>query len=207
MNTRIQVEHPVTELVTGRDLVEAQIRIAAGEALAWKQDDIKVSGHAIEARLYAEDAEHGSFPQPGVITRFDLDKFDSNWRQDVRFDGEAPEAGAFADTAIISGSQVSRYYDPMVAKLLVREESRPEAIERMAEGLGRAAVGGVTTNLSFLLRVFGTETFAQGKATTGFLDQEWQGLPEPEPLSDNVLTAAVGVVMNSQDVVDWGPRV
>jgi acetyl-CoA/propionyl-CoA carboxylase, biotin carboxylase, biotin carboxyl carrier protein len=168
MNTRLQVEHPVTELITGLDLVELQLRVAAGEPLGFTQDEVAARGHAIEVRLYAEDPVSG-LPQTGSVHRFAVPAAD-----DVR-----------VDAGIETGSTVSRFYDPMLAKLVVHAPDRAAAIRRMGWLLERTAVHGVTTNLAQLAAIVGHPVFASGELTTGFLDDhlaDWSP-PATAPLA------------------------
>jgi acetyl-CoA carboxylase, biotin carboxylase subunit len=153
MNTRLQVEHPVTELVTGFDLVREQIRVAAGERLSFAQDDVRWAGHAIECRIYAEDPEQDFMPSPGRITvlRGPGGPF-------VRYDG-----GSY------SGSEVSIYYDPLIAKLAVWGRTRREAVERMRRALGDYVIGGIRTTLPFFREVMRDEEFVAGRLDTGFI--------------------------------------
>ena len=177
MNTRLQVEHPVTELITGLDLVEWQLRVAAGEPLPLKQDDITAEGHAIEVRLYAEDATNDYLPQTGPVHRF------------LR-----PEAaGVRIDTGIEDGTEVTRFYDPMLAKVVAEGEDRDAAIDRLLWTLARSAVLGVTTNLDLLADVIGHQAFRAGELTTSFLEDhlpDWS--PQPAPL-ELLLAAAVAI--------------
>ena len=153
MNTRLQVEHPVTELVTGIDLVEWQLRVARGEALAFVQDDIVLDGHAIEVRLYAEDPANGYLPQTGTIEAW------------LPPNG----VGIRVDAGIAAGQQVTAHYDPMLAKVIAHGRDRDEARRRLAEALDRLVCLGVTTNRTFLARVLRHPVFADGGATTSFL--------------------------------------
>ena len=134
MNTRLQVEHPVTEMITGLDLVEWQLRVAFGESLPLRQDEIMARGHAIEARIYAEDADKGFLPATGVIRE---------WREPA---GE----GIRVDTGFRAGDAVTPYYDALLAKLIAWGADRPQALDRMVEALGGFEIAGVTTNLAFL---------------------------------------------------------
>ncbi len=153
VNTRLQVEHPVTEMVTGIDLVRHQIRIAEGEPLALTQDQIAQSGAAIECRLYAEDADHGFLPTSGRIA-----------------DWHAPDIdGLRIDTGVGSGDQVSIHYDPMLAKIICHAPTRAEAIQKMVRSLSLLAVQGVVTNREFLIRVLRHPEFRAGATDTHFL--------------------------------------
>ena len=153
MNTRLQVEHPVTELVTGIDLVREQINVAWGEKLSFAQDDIKITGHAIECRVYAEDPENNFLPSPGTITRLRLPHGPG-----VRDDG-----------GVYEGSEVSIYYDPMISKLAVYGRDRAEAIGRMRRALMEYEVGGIKTTLPFFREVMEDEVFISGNLDTGFI--------------------------------------
>ncbi|MBW3620514.1 MAG: acetyl-CoA carboxylase biotin carboxylase subunit [Actinobacteria bacterium] len=188
MNTRLQVEHPVTELVTGLDLVELQLRVAAGEPLGLDQDDIRPRGHALEARLYAEDAGAGFLPQTGPVHRFAVPR-----RGDVR-----------VDSGVESGSEVTRYYDPMLAKLVVHAADRDEAIERMRWLLAHTTVLGVTTNLDFLAAVIDHEAFRRGALTTTFVADHLEGW-QPPATPDELLTAvAVSLQADEEHQADAG---
>ena len=154
-NTRLQVEHPVTEAVTGIDLVREQLRIAGGEPLGYGQDDIAFDGHAIEARLYAEDPANGFLPATGTLAAF------------------APplEPAVRWDSGVEAGSVVGLDYDPMLAKVIAHAPARAEAAGRLALALERAHIGGVTTNRHFLAAVLRSEAFAAGDTTTDFIDR------------------------------------
>ncbi|GMA49186.1 biotin carboxylase 2 [Alicyclobacillus contaminans] len=152
MNTRLQVEHPVTEAITGLDLVEWQLRIAAGEPLDLSQADVPFQGHAIECRIYAEDPEK-FLPSPGTITSLRLPSGD----------------GVRNDVAVESGSVVTPFYDPMIGKLIVHGADRSQAIDRMTEALTAYDVQGIRTNLALLRKVMASEAFARGETTTDFL--------------------------------------
>ncbi len=153
MNTRLQVEHPVTELVTGIDLVREQINVAWGEKLSFTQDDIAITGHAIECRVYAEDPENNFLPSPGRITRLRLPHGPG-----VRDDG-----------GVYEGAEVSIYYDPMISKLAVYGRDRAEAIGRMRRALMEYEVGGIKTTLPFFREVMEDEEFIAGNLDTGFI--------------------------------------
>ncbi len=153
MNTRLQVEHPVTELVTGIDLVREQITVAAGEKLSFAQEDVSITGHAIECRVYAEDSENNFLPSPGRITRLKL-----------------PQGGGVRDDGgIYEGAEVSIYYDPMISKLAAYGKNRQEAIDRMRRALQEYEVGGIQTTLPFFREIIEDREFIEGKLDTGFI--------------------------------------
>jgi 3-methylcrotonyl-CoA carboxylase alpha subunit len=156
MNTRLQVEHPVTEMISGQDLVEWQIRVAGGERLPLAQGDLAIDGHAIEARIYAEDPANGFLPASGVL----------GWL-------EPPSEGKHVrvDTGVSQGDEVSMYYDPMIAKLVVWDESRPRAVARLARALSEYRISGVHTNLSFLYSVVASEPYRTGRVDTHFIEE------------------------------------
>lgn len=155
MNTRLQVEHPVTELVTGVDLVEQQLRIAAGEPLAIAQEDVRLEGHAIEARVYAETPHRGFLPSTGMVLA---------WRQPV---GE----GVRVDAGIAEGQEVTAHYDPMIAKVIAYGADRAQAIERLDRALADTVVLGVDTNVGFLRRLVAEPDVRAGRLDTGLIDR------------------------------------
>lgn len=163
MNTRIQVEHPVTEMVTGFDIVKWMIRIAAGEKLPFKQRHISMKGHALECRIYAEDPESNFLPSPGKL-------------EYVRVPSGP---GVRDDSSIYSGYEVTPFYDPMLSKLIVWADTREEAIKKMNSVLREYVVLGVKTNIGFLRRVMDNEEFIRGKFDTGFIERH------PELLKSN----------------------
>lgn len=174
MNTRLQVEHPVTEEVTGIDLVAAQLRVARGERLQWSQAEITPRGHAVEVRLYAEDPARGFLPATGTLLRY------------------RPPAGPGLrhDGGVAEGDEVSPHYDPMLAKLIAYGEDRGAAIGRMREALRRFEVHGVVTNLDFLQALCGHPEFQAGATHTGFIDEHFGGEGwSPEPVGDDALIA------------------
>ena len=176
MNTRIQVEHPVTEMVTGLDLVRLQLEIAAGRPLPFSQLEVQLSGHAIEARLYAEDADHGFLPATGKLAVYRL-----------------PEGiGIRNDVGVYEGCDIPPYYDPMLAKLIVHAETRGEAVARLTAALEDYAALGVTTNLSFLHWLSGQRDFRAGRVDVDFVDREWVPDEAPAPLPNDVLIGAAG---------------
>ncbi len=174
MNTRLQVEHPVTEWVTGLDLVRWQIRIAAGERLPFTQHDIHWTGSALECRVYAEDPDNNFFPSPGTILQY----------------AEPTGPGVRVDGGVYAGWTVPIDYDPLLAKLSVWGETRASAIQRMRRALAEYRVLGITTNLALFERVMQDPHFAAGQLHTGFLDEFMRqtARPEPEP---GALVAAV----------------
>jgi acetyl-CoA carboxylase, biotin carboxylase subunit len=155
MNTRLQVEHPVTEMVTGIDLVREQIRVAAGAPLSFAQDEIKLNGHAVECRVYAEDPENNFLPSPGKITRLRVPQGNG-----VRDDG-----------GIYEGSEISIYYDPMISKFVAHGRDRTEAIDRLRRALREYEVGGIKTTLPFFREIVEDEEFQQGNLDTGFISR------------------------------------
>lgn len=157
MNTRIQVEHPVTEAVTGLDLIKEQIRIAAGEPLSFTQDKVKISGHAIECRINAEDPEKNFRPCPGVITDLHLPG-----GRDVR-----------VDTAVYNGYRIPPEYDSMILKLIVHDDDRQSAIAKMRSALGELVIEGVTTNLDFQYDIINDEDFEAGRTGTDFIPRRF----------------------------------
>ncbi len=180
MNTRLQVEHPVTEMITGEDLVEWQLRVAAGEPLPLRQNEIASGGHSIEVRLCAEDPSNNFLPATGRIDvlRSPVDPAIPEGEEDVRL-----------DTGVREGDEVSVFYDPMIAKLIVWGDDRPEAARRMQSALAETALLGVTTNLAFLERVVRHPAFLAGETDTGFIERHRaQLLP---PASDVPLEALV----------------
>ena len=167
INTRLQVEHPVTEYVTGLDLVEWQLRVAAGEPLPLAQDAIARHGHAIEVRLYAEDPEAGFLPGSGKLTRLRLPAASAH----VRLDG-----------GVIEGDTVTIFYDPMIAKLIVRDEDRPRALARLREALAQCAIDGPKSNVAFLERLIRHPAVVDATIDTGTLDRALDDfMPKPAP--------------------------
>ncbi|NJC33777.1 3-methylcrotonyl-CoA carboxylase alpha subunit [Sphingomonas jejuensis] len=176
MNTRLQVEHPVTEAITGVDLVEWQLRIASGERLPVTQDELTIQGHAIEARLYAEDPAKGFLPSVGTLEAFDLG-------DDVR-----------VDTGVEEGAAISPFYDPMIAKLIAHGSDRNEARERLADALDEAVVWPLRTNAGFLVEALDHPDFVSGEVDTGLIAREGEALLPPESPSEEALAAAAAAV-------------
>ncbi|WP_297907253.1 acetyl/propionyl/methylcrotonyl-CoA carboxylase subunit alpha [Thiomonas sp.] len=172
MNTRLQVEHPVTEMITGLDLVEWQLRVAAGEPLPLQQDQLELRGHAIEARVYAEDPDRGFLPSTGRLLHL-----------------RPPEQGEHVrvDTGVEQGDEITPHYDPMIAKLIVHGADRAEALGRMRRALAEYRVVGVSNNVDFLARLVDTPSFAQADLDTGLIEREQARLfPEQAPPPDEV---------------------
>jgi 3-methylcrotonyl-CoA carboxylase alpha subunit len=185
MNTRLQVEHPVTEMVTGLDLVEWQLRVAAGEALPVDQLDLRLRGHAIEARLYAEDPERGFLPQTGTLHGLRL----------------PPADIARVDTGVRQGDGVTPFYDPLIAKIIVWGEDRPAALERLRRALADTAVLGVVTNLGLLVRVANHPEFAAAAIDTGFIERHRDVLlPGHRPAPGAALAAAAVARLISREI-------
>jgi len=174
MNTRLQVEHPVTEMVTGLDLVEWQLRVAAGEKLPRTQETLSINGHAVEARLYAEDPQKGFLPSTGRLVRLRLPRDDAHIR---------------VDTGVAEGDEVTMFYDPMIAKIVAWDETRERAAARLAAAIATVEVAGVRTNASFLIALLRQPDFVAGDVDTGLIDRERdalvpaRGLPEPRVLA------------------------
>jgi acetyl-CoA carboxylase, biotin carboxylase subunit len=179
MNTRLQVEHPVTELVTGLDLVHLQLRIAAGEKLPFRQEELGLRGHAIECRIYAEDPENNFFPSPGKITRL------------LRPSGP----GVREDSGVYEGWTVPLDYDPMLAKLIVHAGDRPAAIARMRRALDEYFVGGIKSNLPLFRRILEHPDFAAARIDTGFLDRLLAAAPDTAASDGLAEVAAVAAAL------------
>jgi len=188
MNTRLQVEHPVTELITGLDLVEWQLRIAAGEALPLRQDEIRASGHAMEARIYAEDPDQGFVPSTGRIDALVLPESDR-----VRI-----------DSGVISGDQVSMFYDPMIAKLVVHDSTREACLARLNQALATCFVAGPATNLGFLQALAGSGVFTEAAIDTGMLDRDLAAILDAGKPPLEVLAAAAGRWLLMQEAAAGG---
>jgi acetyl-CoA carboxylase, biotin carboxylase subunit len=179
MNTRLQVEHPVTELVTGLDLVQLQIRIAAGEPLPFTQSDLSIRGHAIECRIYAEDPENNYMPSPGKITSL----------------MEPAGPGIRLDSGIYEGWTVPINYDPLLAKLIGYGSSRDQAIGRLSRAMNEYFIGGIKTNLGLFRRILDNSEFRAGKFDTGFLDRmaERKQIELAETQSNDLAVIAAGI--------------
>jgi 3-methylcrotonyl-CoA carboxylase alpha subunit len=176
MNTRLQVEHPVTEMITGLDLVEWQLRVAAGEPLPLQQDELAIDGHAVEARVYAEDPQKSFFPSTGVLRRL-----------------RPPEEGPHlrVDTGVAEGDEVTIHYDPMIAKLIAWDVDRGAALRRLKAGLDAYRIAGVANNVSFLAAIAAHPAFVAGDLDTGFIERHRADLiPARGELPDRALAVA-----------------
>ena len=177
VNTRLQVEHPVTEMVTGIDLVREQIRVAAGETLGRAQDQVQLRGHAIECRIYAEDPANNFMPSPGKITAL----------------REPSGPGVRVDSGAYEGWEVPVEYDPLIAKLIVWGADRPEAIARMRVALDEYHVGGIRTTLPLFRELAGTAEFQAGRVDTGFLERGWTNPARPpDEAAEQAVVLAAG---------------
>jgi 3-methylcrotonyl-CoA carboxylase alpha subunit len=188
MNTRLQVEHPVTEAITGLDLVAWQFRVAAGEPLSVTQSDVRITGHAVEARLYAEDPERGFLPSTGKLAALEFPK------------GE----GIRVDTGVTEGSVVSPYYDPMIAKIIAHGRDRNEALDRLAKALGETVVAGPRSNAAFLKSLVSHADFRAGRFDTGFIDRHLAELTKVDPAEEAgaVARAVQALVDGAQPTAD-----
>ncbi len=188
MNTRLQVEHPVTEMITGLDLVEWQLKVAAGEPLPLSQAQLAINGHALEARIYAEDADKGFLPATGNLAHL------------------APPAESLnvrVDTGVEQGDEITPHYDPMIAKLIVWDENRERALARMLQALADYRIVGVTSNVGFLSRLVACPSFAQANLDTGLIERErdflFPGADAAEPPRDAWLLAALAELLRDRN--------
>ena len=175
MNTRLQVEHPVTEFITGTDLVAWQLAVAAGQPLPKRQDELMIRGHALEARLYAEDADKGFLPSIGTLRHLRLPRESAHVR---------------VDTGVEQGDTITPFYDPMIAKLIVWDVDRDAALRRMQQALADCQVVGVTTNAGFLRRLVGTASFSQARLDTALIEREQDALAAPAAGDEALWTLA-----------------
>jgi len=191
MNTRLQVEHPVTEAITGTDLVEWQLRVASGEKLPKTQKDLRIDGHAIEVRLYSEDPDNGFLPSIGTLERLRLP-------QNVR-----------VDSGVREGDAVTPFYDPMIAKVIAHDATREGAAAKLADALSHAEIAGVRTNNAFLIRALRNKAFVSGDVDTGFIERHLRDLVPHAEIGADVLQAAAQFVAHehAQDSTDpWNAR-
>jgi acetyl-CoA carboxylase biotin carboxylase subunit len=184
MNTRLQVEHPVTEMVTGIDLVKAQIRIASGEPLWIAQEDVKIRGWAMECRIYAEDPDNGFIPCPGRIVSLH----------------EPSGPGIRNDNGMYEGLEITIFYDPLISKLVSFAASRAEAIDRMLRALKEFKIGGIKTNIPYFMRILAHPDFRAGEFDTTFLDQKFEqptsGIPGEETIEELERIALIAAAIN-----------
>ena len=196
MNTRLQVEHPVTELITGLDLVEWQIRVAGGETLPLRQDQLSINGHAVEARIYAEDAEKSFLPAVGRLVHLQF-----------------PDGDIRVDAGVRAGDEITPFYDPMIAKVIAHGKTRAEALGKLAGALGRTEIAGTVTNTAFLTKLCRDDDFAAGRLDTGLIDRNIASLTAralaPEAIVVLAVLAASGMVSsaaaNAGSVAAIGP--
>jgi acetyl-CoA carboxylase, biotin carboxylase subunit len=183
MNTRLQVEHPVTEMITGLDLVEMQLRVAMGEPLGLRQEDVRLRGHAIECRIYAEDPENNFFPSPGLITRL------------VQPGGP----GVREDCGVYAGWTVPLEYDPMLSKLVTYAQTRDAAIARMVRALDEYVIGGIRTNIALFRRILLDEDFRAAQIDTGYLERllAAAAVPEKREVPEDVVAVAAALFASS----------
>ncbi len=191
MNTRLQVEHPVTEAITGLDLVEWQLRVAAGEVLPKTQEQLAIDGHAIEVRLYAEDPQKGFLPSIGTLERLHFPQ------------------GVCVDTGVREGDAVTPYYDPMIAKIIAHDATRAGAAAALAAALEQVEIAGVQTNNAFLIRALRQSDFVAGDVDTGFIERHLAELVPLETPTDDALAAAAQLVVDEyapRDADPWSAR-
>ncbi|MCH2095652.1 MAG: acetyl/propionyl/methylcrotonyl-CoA carboxylase subunit alpha [Rhodobacteraceae bacterium] len=201
MNTRLQVEHPVSEAITGLDFVELQLRVAFGDPLPMTQQDLSINGWSFEARLYAEDVPKGFLPATGILEHLVF-----------------PAAAAFelgsirVDSGVVCGDEISPWYDPMIAKIIVHGPTRATALNTLSQALARTEIAGLTTNHTFLRRLARHPSFAQGKLDTGLIAREAQGLiPAPVPCTRSRSLAALAALGLDSDLPElagyahWAP--
>ena len=187
MNTRLQVEHPVTEMITGLDLVEWQIRVAAGQVLPLRQEELAMRGHAIEARIYAEDPAHDFLPSIGKLAH-------------LRF--PAASAHVRIDTGVEQGDPITPFYDPMIAKLIVWDETRELALGRMTRALNECQIVGVANNVAFLQRLVTSPSFTRPTLDTSLIEREhdWLAWGEAEPDKESFVLAALAILLREREV-------
>ena len=191
MNTRLQVEHPVTEMITGQDLVEWQLRVASGETLPCSQDQLQIKGHAFEARVYAEDPDNDFLPATGTLHLLQPPVESEHVR---------------VDTGVSQGDEVSVYYDPMIAKLIVWDESRDKALSRMAKALSEYHVEGVTTNIDFLYNLASCKPFRDADLTTNFIEQHEAAIyvEDEQDIQPRLPLMALYLVLSRQNEISTG---
>ncbi|MFZ6818488.1 acetyl/propionyl/methylcrotonyl-CoA carboxylase subunit alpha [Undibacterium sp. Ji22W] len=195
MNTRLQVEHPVTEMITGTDLVEWQLRVAAGEQLPLQQSELQIHGHAIEARVYAENPEKGFLPSIGTLRH-------ARTPSAVNFElGGSPDPASFRiDSGVREGDTISPFYDPMIAKMIVWGKDRTEALARMAQALSQYQIVGLNSNIAFLSRLITSQAFSTADLDTGLIERNQDALfPTPAPASLHALSFAAVALISAEN--------
>ncbi|NLC35704.1 MAG: acetyl/propionyl/methylcrotonyl-CoA carboxylase subunit alpha [Alcaligenaceae bacterium] len=196
MNTRLQVEHPVTEMVTGQDLVEWQLRVAAGEALPASQEALTLSGHSMETRIYAENPDKGFLPSIGTLTTLEFPPHTEFALGDIRVDG-----------GVRTGDTITPHYDPMIAKLIVHGRDRDQARARMLQALSDIRVAGLQTNIDFVHRLMADEAFAKADLDTGLIERRHDALfPPADNLPDAALALAAAALLQSQGYAGSGGK-
>ena len=209
MNTRLQVEHPVTEMITGLDLVEWQLRVACGEALPKKQSELKIHGHALEARIYAENPEKGFLPSIGTLrhlhipaaTEFGSTSLPPSRPSPLKGEGENRAASGYVriDSGVREGDAISPFYDPMIAKLIVWGHDRDEALGHMAQALSEYQIVGLASNVAFLKRLVESQPFSTADLDTGLIERHQNELfPPAQPASMQVLALAAASLLTSE---------
>ena len=190
MNTRLQVEHPVTEEITGLDLVEQMIRVAAGEKLAFSQKDVKIDGWSIENRVYAEDPYRGFLPSIGRLVRYNTPAAD---KRQAPFGEDEGAPGVRVDDGVAEGGEVSMFYDPMIAKLITHGKTREEAIDKQIAALDQFEIVGPGTNLDFVSALMQHPRFRSGNITTGFIAEEYPDGFHGAPASEETVRTLAGI--------------
>jgi 3-methylcrotonyl-CoA carboxylase alpha subunit len=202
MNTRLQVEHPVTEMITGTDLVEWQLRVAAGQALPRTQDELLIRGHALEARIYAENPEKGFLPSIGTLNHLGTPAA-------VRFETPAVRGSSGIvriDSGVTEGDTISPYYDPMIAKLIVWGSDRNAALALMVQALSEYQIVGLASNVGFLKRLVQSEPFATADLDTGLIERHHEVLfPDTQPAPLAALALAAAAILSAESGQDRGP--
>ncbi|CAF0852041.1 unnamed protein product [Rotaria sp. Silwood1] len=190
MNTRLQVEHPITEMITGTDLVEWQIKVAQGEVLPLKQDDIKLRGHAFEARIYAEEPENDFMPGSGCLTY-------------LRTPPTGDDGKIRIETGVVEGDEVSVHYDPMIAKLVAWSTNRTSALQKLRHALQQYYIGGLKTNIPFLMSLCDNKQFQLGNVHTDFIKENKDALFHIQQITPTIAVAAASAFINSQQQLQY----